>query len=132
MRLRSVQGIACRQTGATTQNNLGIALRSLGECENNTARLKKALKAYRNALKERTRDRVPLDWAGTQNNLGKVLSNLGERESGTERLKEAVGAYRNALEEYQKSGAQYYIEGTKRNLKRAEDLLDARINKPPL
>jgi hypothetical protein len=35
-----------------------------------TARLEEAVAAYRDALKERTRERVPLDWAGTQNNLG--------------------------------------------------------------
>ena len=49
--------------------------------------------AYREALKERTRERVPLDWAMTQNNLGTALMRLGERESGTARLEEAVAAF---------------------------------------
>ena len=53
--------------------------------------------AYRAALEERTRERVPLDWATTQNNLGTALRTLGERESGTARLEEAVAAYRAAL-----------------------------------
>jgi hypothetical protein len=44
---------------------------------------------YREALKERTRERVPLDWAMTQSNLGISLQALGKRESGTERLEEA-------------------------------------------
>ena len=48
--------------------------------------------AYRAALEERTRERVPLDWATTQNNLGNALRALGERENGTARLEEAVGA----------------------------------------
>jgi tetratricopeptide (TPR) repeat protein len=48
---------------------------------------------------ERTRDRVPLDWAITQNNLGNALTSLGERESSTTRLEEAVAAYREALKE---------------------------------
>ena len=48
---------------------------------------------------ERTRERVPLDWAQTQSNLGNALRALGERESGTARLEEAVAAYRAALEE---------------------------------
>ena len=51
------------------------------------------------ALKERTRERVPLDWAMTQNNLGNALSMLGEREGVTDRLLEAVEAYREALKE---------------------------------
>jgi tetratricopeptide (TPR) repeat protein len=56
--------------------------------------------ACRDALKERTRERVPLDWAETQNSLGNALLTLGERESGTVRLEEAVVAYRAALEEW--------------------------------
>jgi tetratricopeptide (TPR) repeat protein len=85
---------------ATTQNNLGLALRTLGERESSTARLLEAVKACHDALKERTRERVPLEWAMTQNNLGTALFRLGECESGTERLEQAVSAYRNALKEW--------------------------------
>jgi len=81
------------------QNNLGLALWTLGERESGTARLEEAVAAYRDALKERTRERVPLQWAATQNNLGTALSTLGARESGTARLEEAVAAYRDALKE---------------------------------
>ena len=55
---------------AMTQKNLGNALETLGERESGTARLEEAVAAYRAALEERTRDRVPLEWAQTQNNLG--------------------------------------------------------------
>jgi hypothetical protein len=48
---------------AATQNNLGIALSTLGERDSDTARLEEAVAACREALKERTRERVPLDWA---------------------------------------------------------------------
>ena len=82
-----------------TQNNLGNALRTLGERESGTARLEEAVAAFREALKEWTRERVPLDWAMTQNNLGDALQTLGERESGTARLDEAVAAYREALKD---------------------------------
>jgi tetratricopeptide (TPR) repeat protein len=85
---------------ATTQNNLGLALWSLGERESGTAKLDEAVAAYREALKERTRERVPLDWATTQNNLGNALWSLGVRESGTAKLDEAVVAYREALKEW--------------------------------
>ena len=50
---------------AMTQNNLGTALRALGERESGTAKLEQAVEAYQAALLERTRARVPLDWAGT-------------------------------------------------------------------
>ena len=46
-----------------TQNNLGNALGTPGARESGTARLEEAVAAYRDALKERTRERVPLDWA---------------------------------------------------------------------
>ncbi|MDD9818808.1 MAG: tetratricopeptide repeat protein, partial [Gammaproteobacteria bacterium] len=84
---------------AMIQNNLGIALAALGERESGTRRLEEGVAAYRLALEERTRERVPLDWAMTQNNLGSALAALGERESGTRRLEEGVAAYRLALEE---------------------------------
>ena len=72
---------------------------TLGTRESGTARLQAAVAAYRAALEEFTRDRVPLRWAMTQNNLGNALAKLGERESGTARLEEAVVAYRAALHE---------------------------------
>jgi tetratricopeptide (TPR) repeat protein len=82
-----------------TQTNLGNALRTLGERESSITRLTEAVEAFRAALTERTRERVPLDWATTQSNLGIVLHALGQRESGTARLTEAIEAYRNALRE---------------------------------
>jgi hypothetical protein len=82
-----------------TQMNLGIALRLFGERESGTVRLKEAVAAFRAALEEHTRERVPLDWAMTQMNLGTALSRLGERDSGTARLEEAVIAFSAALEE---------------------------------
>jgi DNA-binding CsgD family transcriptional regulator len=63
------------------------------------ARLEEAVNIYRTALREQTRDRVPLEWAMTQNFLGIALRALGERESGTAHLEQAVEAYRAALQE---------------------------------
>ena len=77
---------ACHCDWATTQNNLGNVLRILGERESGTARLEEAVAAYRAALEERTRERVPLDWAATQNNLGNALTasrRAGERHGAT-------------------------------------------------
>src|ERR1700730_14673642 len=45
------------------------ALRALGERESETGRLEEAVAAYREALQEDTRDRVPLRWAMIQSNL---------------------------------------------------------------
>ena len=46
---------------AMTQKNLGNALQALGERESGTARLEEAVAAYRAALEEHTRARVPLN-----------------------------------------------------------------------
>jgi tetratricopeptide (TPR) repeat protein len=95
-----VERPADRAERARWRVQLGLALWRLGEREAGTARLEEAVAAYRAALEEYTRERVPLDWAMTQNNLGNALRALGEREAGTARLEEAVMAYRAALEEY--------------------------------
>ena len=85
-----------------------IALATLGVRESGTARLEEAVAAYRAALEERTRTRVPRDWAKTQNNLGLALATLGVRESRTARLEEAVAAYRAALEELTRAVAPHW------------------------
>jgi hypothetical protein len=45
--------------------------------KSDTARLGEAVAAYREAPKESTRERVPLDWAMTQRSIGKALQTLG-------------------------------------------------------
>jgi tetratricopeptide (TPR) repeat protein len=77
----------------------GVAKDLSGREHPDSAALEEAVAAYRTALEEWTRDRVPLDWAMTQMNLGNTLGKLGERENGTGRLEEAVAAFRAALEE---------------------------------
>ena len=58
------------------QNNLGLALSTLGSNESSTARLEEAVAAYRATLEEFTRERAPLNWATTQNNLGLSLIHI--------------------------------------------------------
>ena len=101
---------------AATQNSLGNALQRLGERESGTARLEEAVDAYRAALQEYTRDRVPFQWAATQNNLANALQRLGERESRAARLEEAVAAYRAALQEYTRDRVPLDWAATQNNL----------------
>jgi exonuclease VII small subunit len=98
----------------------------LGERESGTARLEEAVAAYRAALEEMTRERVPLQWAGTQMNLGTALWSLGERESGTARLGEAVAAYDRALEIFSASHLEYYGTMCRSNRARALALIENR------
>jgi tetratricopeptide (TPR) repeat protein len=100
----------------TGENLLGLALCTLGGRESGTGKLNAAVAAYREALKERRRERVPLDWAMTQNNLGAALQALGEREGGTARLEEAVASYRAALEEFTRERVPLQWEITQNNL----------------
>ena len=94
----------------------------MGARESGAARLEEAVEAYRAALKERTRERVPLYWAGTQNNLGDALQTLGERQSGTARLEEAVAAYRDALKERSRERVPLQWATTQNNLGKASDI----------
>ena len=71
--------------------------------------------AYRLALEERTRERVPLDWAMTQNNLGNALPTLGEREAGTARLEEAVAAFDACLTVVVSAWPDEWVRGVRRN-----------------
>ncbi len=82
---------------ARVQNNLGNALRALGEREHGTKDLERAVEAYELALLVRRDDDVPDEWAMTQNNLGATLAAIGKRESGTSILERAVEAYERAL-----------------------------------
>ncbi len=72
--------------------------------------------AFRAALEEYTRARVPLAWAQTQNNLGDALRVLGEREADSARLEAAVAAFQAALEEITCARAQPMWEKIQRNL----------------
>jgi len=61
---------------AVTQNNLGSALMLLGERESGQAP-RTGDRCFRDALKENSRELMPLDWAMIQNNLCIALRTLG-------------------------------------------------------
>ena len=112
----------------STRMVLGYALDVLGEQSGRKEPLEEAVAVYKAALEERTRERVPLDWAMTQNNLGTALTALGERESGTQRLEEAVAAYKTSIEVFESGQAAYQVKITEANLQKAEALLRERRN----
>jgi hypothetical protein len=85
--------------------------------------------AHQAALAERTRERVPLDWAMMQNNLGTALAKLGKQDSsenGTARLEEAVAAYRAALQEWTRDRVPLNWATTQNNLGTALQTLGER------
>nr|WP_321359362.1 tetratricopeptide repeat protein [uncultured Hyphomonas sp.] len=105
-------------------NDLGISLVTLGERGDDDA-LHDAIAVYRNALKEYTRARAPLDWAMTQNNLGNALAILGER-GDDDALHDAITTYRNALKEYTRARAPLDWAMTQNNLGTALQTLGER------
>ena len=108
----------------------GTALATLVKRESRPERLEEAVAAYTKALKEYTRERVPLGWAATQHNLGTALATLGERESGPERLEQAVHAYTEALKEYTRERVPLQWAATQNNLGAALATLSSRESGP--
>jgi tetratricopeptide (TPR) repeat protein len=108
------------------QNNLGNALLRSGERESVTGRQEEAVTAYREALKERTREQVPLQWAQTQNNIGNALWKLGEREGGPGRLEEAKTATALALGVYREAEMSRDVTSCETRLESIDDLIVTR------
>ncbi len=73
--LRVCTESASPATWAMTQNNLGVAYRSLPTGDR-SANLRRAIDCYEAALRVRTEADSPADWAQTQNNLGNAYRSL--------------------------------------------------------
>jgi tetratricopeptide (TPR) repeat protein len=125
--------LAAEIEGISGENALGNwlfdkadMLHQRGDQKGENAALLVAIAAFRAALTEWTRERVPLQWAATQTNLGNALWTLGERESGTARLEEAVAAHRAALTEYTRERVPLQWAATQNNLGAALQALGGR------
>jgi tetratricopeptide (TPR) repeat protein len=94
--------------------------------------LKKSVDAYKNALTEWTRERVPLSWASTFNNLGTVLRLLGETRKGPRTLEQSVAAFQNALTERTRERVPQEWALTQNNLGAALQSLGKRQGDPKL
>ena len=87
------------------QNNLGNVHQAIGLRTDNqfvaAGRHLQALTAYRSALQELTRERVPVQWASVQQNLGNTLQSLAYRAPDAEQartyLRQAGEAQQAAL-----------------------------------
>jgi tetratricopeptide (TPR) repeat protein len=104
-RLRKLAELAMRplpplpEKWAIVENNLAIAITTLGRRQGDMAKLEEAVRIHRAVLKESSRERTPLAWASIEHSLGAALTEIGMQESDTASLKEAVAAYREALKE---------------------------------
>jgi hypothetical protein len=106
-----------------TQSNVGLTLTMLGGRESGTAKLEEAVIAYREALKERTRERTPLDWATSFGNEGITMMLLAERRRDAAMAETALSQINEAFETTRNGGnapsAAYY----ERQLPRARALV---------
>jgi hypothetical protein len=75
----------------------GLAFYELGVRKSDSGDLEAVIAAFRETLKERTRDRVPLDWAWTQCGIGNSLYKLGRQKGDSANVKAAVVAYQREL-----------------------------------
>jgi hypothetical protein len=71
------------------QINLANILGILGQRENGSGRLKEAVTAYREVLKNSSRDREPLQWAMAQHGLANALVVIGNARMRQRRWKRA-------------------------------------------
>jgi hypothetical protein len=99
---------------ATTQNNLGNALASLGIREDSPDRLEQVVTAFTNALDIFTRDAMPYQWAPTTENLALALGQLFTRTANPDHLTQALTHITAALEVYETAGASYKIQNATR------------------
>jgi tetratricopeptide (TPR) repeat protein len=77
-------------------------------------RLEVALTAFREALQEYTRVRLPIEWAGTQENVALVYRALYDNDHQPSHLDAALEAIDGALQEYRKARADFHIGNAER------------------
>ena len=106
-----------------TQANLGNVLFILGERESGTAMLEQAVDAFRAALEERTRDRVPLDWAGTTYILGYTEALIGGRVAERDRVLAGIARIESAIPVLEEGGHAVWVEGARTCLDEARAIL---------
>jgi tetratricopeptide (TPR) repeat protein len=100
---------------APVQNSLGIIYQE-HPYGNHRDNLKRAIDAFREALRFRTPDAAPLDYAMTQDNLGIAYRDLAAVEDRTDNLKRAIDAFREALRFYTPDAAPLAYAQTQANL----------------
>ena len=105
--------------------NLGGALIMLGRRETGTDTLEKAAAAYREALKEDTRERVPLQFAYSEHGLANCLADLAERQKNAALMEDALAAMRAAADAYQQVGENYWLPKAEDRIKAMQAAADA-------
>jgi hypothetical protein len=96
----------------------------LGERDSGTARLGAAAAAYRAALEERRRERVPLDWAESFGNQGVALALIAARTNNGALAETAVRQIEAASETAYSGGNEYTWAFFQKRLPKAQAIRD--------
>jgi hypothetical protein len=121
---RKLLALAASDERSTAHDNLGAALASLGEREGGTARLEEAVAAYRAALEERTRERVPLDWAAGLGNQGVTLMLIADRSNDLVVGETAMRQIETAYETLRSGGQEQWVSYFEWQLAKARAIRD--------
>jgi hypothetical protein len=89
-----------------TQNNLGNAYKYLPS-EDRSANLVRAIGYYESALRVRTEDRFPQDWAKTQGNIGMTYRDWAGIENRDENRIRAIEHLTNAIRGFRACGDEH-------------------------
>ena len=95
---------------AATQNNLGVAYRTLSDVENKSRNCKRAIEAYEAALIVYTLDHFPMQYATTKNNIAGAYTTLSEIEETSKNADHAITCYKDAQNVFNKEQFQDYYD----------------------
>lgn len=106
-----------------TQNNLGAALQTLGQRQENPRLLEEAIAAYENALLEITRKRTAMGWAMTLGNLGAVRMQLADMTKNVDTAHLALNDFDELVTYFQEASHSQYMELGEEQRKKAQALV---------
>ena len=79
-----------------TQNNLGNAYADLADVMDREGNLKKAIEAYKEALKVRKKETLPIPFAETSYNLARALNIKGDKMGAIKVMEEILPVAKSA------------------------------------
>ena len=111
---------------AATQNNLGVAYRTLSDVENKARNCKRAIEAYEAALIVYTLDQFPIQYATTKNNIAGAYTTLAESEEAKTNGEYAVTSYKEAQQVFSNDKYPEYYEMIEDSINYVKTLIDAK------
>ena len=86
--------------------------------------------AYREALKELTQERVPLEWAMAQSYLGVAMTLIAERRNDLNLVTLALSHIEVAVGTFREAGQEFYADASAAKAAKTQSLID-NLCKPP-